>query len=63
MPLLHVLRLALTGAVLLVSYYNSLSFSEFLMLYTVQVSVVYLLDLVFANFLIARAVKKYSAVV
>lgn len=63
MPLLHVLRLALTGAVLLVSYYNSLSFGEFLMLYTVQVSVVYLLDLVFANFLIARAVKKYSAVV
>jgi len=57
MPALHVFRLTATGVLLTVATHFALDFKEFLLFYVVQVSVVYLLDLLCARFLIVYAVR------
>lgn len=54
MPVLHVLRLITSMLVLLLANQFSLSFDQFLMLYVIQVSVVYGIDLVGGNFLLGK---------
>ena len=57
MPALHVFRLTATGVLLTVATHFALDFKEFLLFYVVQVSAVYLLDLLCARFLIVYAVR------
>ncbi|WP_410481560.1 oligosaccharide flippase family protein [Pseudomonas plecoglossicida] len=58
MPTLHVFRLLATVMLLVIAQFYSLDFQDFLLLYVMQVSLVYLVDLFFAKFLIAHAVSK-----
>ncbi|MBO9552018.1 oligosaccharide flippase family protein [Pseudomonas sp.] len=61
MPTLHVLRLLATGIMLMIAQHYTLDFKGFLILYVVQVSLVYLVDLFFARFLIAHAVRENAS--
>lgn len=63
MPTLHMFRLMATGVLLIVVSHFALDFKGFLLCYVVQVSVVYLLDLLLARFLIAHALRKGAAMV
>ncbi|MFJ4457255.1 oligosaccharide flippase family protein [Pseudomonas sp. NPDC089392] len=58
LPALHVFRLTATGVLLALATHLGLDFKTFLIFYVVQVSAVYLLDLLFAHFLIGHAVRK-----
>ncbi|AUZ60667.1 O-antigen flippase Wzx [Pseudomonas sp. XWY-1] len=61
MPALHVFRLTATGVLLALATHFALDFKDFLLFYVVQVSAVYLLDLLFAHFLIVHAVRNGAA--
>ena len=56
LPVIHSLRLVLTGLVLLIAEHYALDFQEFLILYVLQTSFVYLLDLFIGNILIRWSV-------
>ncbi|MFJ4066654.1 lipopolysaccharide biosynthesis protein [Pseudomonas sp. NPDC089996] len=58
LPSLHVFRLMATGVLLSLATHLALDFEDFLLFYVVQVSAVYLLDLLFAHFLIRHAARK-----
>ena len=61
LPALHVFRLMSTGLLLALAIHFALDFKEFLLFYVVQMSAVYLLDLLFAHFLIGHAAGREAA--
>ncbi|WP_060508945.1 lipopolysaccharide biosynthesis protein [Pseudomonas sp. NBRC 111124] len=58
LPSLHVFRLMATGILLSLAIHMVLDFKNFLLFYVVQMSAVYLLDILFAHFLIGYAASK-----